>query len=544
LAKPTTAEAGQTQIQSIPTPWIYVGGRSSYDSFEEYQDGVALAGLFLGNNSHLGANWPKRASLYAEGVVFGVIAFDTYQIYNPGATLDGLNGPFGWNGPYVEPGAIHACGTNVPPGINPITVVTPGTLFEPSEPPLDSGTNQYGFLFMANHDMLVTGLGRFINATSTRLDAIMVIQGTNDTIYATCPIYTTNNNQWTYGCLSAGNGASNYVQLVKGNNYMVFCYEGIHPLFTAPVMSNDTVVSSSAVITVRGSVTINGGPNFGGSTIILNTNQMFGPYGFLYDMGLLWSNNVVRNGGANPSTGTVTNLDNFWNGLVAAGLDGGTRDNKGSFTINTFAPDNLIASITPFVYYLGANPWQNNGPFVSGDLTVNGLIGNGGAKFLAPVLTGSMFTNLATSVAWYPYTETVLGSQVDYGTVQAAQGQLLGVNTIFRNGQSTANDIVPGSPQGNGFYADNRTSGTDHKAYFANSGNAFAQTGGTDSTLYNVAMSANPFIVFGYSDGVPHLTTTSRLSYFSVHHNFTATDLSNEFNLVQTLRTALGGGFR
>ena len=107
----------------------------------------------------------------------------------------------------------------------------------------------------------------------------------------------------------------------------------------------------------------------------------------------------------------------------------------------------------------------------------------------------------------------------------------------------TVNVLVPTTGLA-GYYSLNRLTSTDLRAYFANSGNAFAQIGSSavastaipNTNHVNVWACASPA-----DSGISF--TDRRLSYISFHDGFTANESKLEFNRVQALRTALGGGF-
>lgn len=88
-----------------------------------------------------------------------------------------------------------------------------------------------------------------------------------------------------------------------------------------------------------------------------------------------WEMRVVANGGAQPSANTVVAMETLRLGCIAAGLT-----NK-IHSLCVFVPDSLIAATTPLFKHFGSDPWTNNN-FLSGDLTVNGLKGNGTTKSL------------------------------------------------------------------------------------------------------------------------------------------------------------------
>jgi hypothetical protein len=83
-----------------------------------------------------------------------------------------------------------------------------------------------------------------------------------------------------------------------------------------------------------------------------------------------WSTRVVANGGALPSQTSIIAMETLRSSLVTQGLT-----NK-IYSLCIFVPDSVIAASTPLIKNKGADPWTNNG-FVSGDLSIQGLKGDG-----------------------------------------------------------------------------------------------------------------------------------------------------------------------
>lgn len=272
------------------------------------------------------------------------------------------------------------------------------------------------------------------------------------------------------------------------------------------------------------------GTNRGVPIRILSTN--------LVSIGKTWSNNVVSNGGASPSVNSVTNLN-----LFAAGLNSNSLV-PFTFIYNPVATDSLVAATTPLIYVKGNQPWVNHA-FVAGDLTVNGLTGNGSTKYLDTGFIGNGQTQLGS--IWYTYQTNGVGS--DFSCNDAAN--LFQFVTRFNDGKTYVGDgaaaaeiIITTSP-GYGCYFSERTGSTTHKAYMQNSGFPFAQVGATDSTAFTayptvslLAFANNP------NGGAVNEFCGNTDSFFGVTLGLTTAQAQNLFTGVQALRTAFGGGFR
>lgn len=98
-----------------------------------------------------------------------------------------------------------------------------------------------------------------------------------------------------------------------------------------------------------------------------------------------WALRVVANGGAMPSQNTIQAMETLRLGCISAGLT-----NK-IYSLCVFVPDSVIASATPLFLHKGYPMWTNN--FVIGDLSVNGLKGDGTSKAMD---TGCMAKALAS----------------------------------------------------------------------------------------------------------------------------------------------------
>lgn len=258
-----------------------------------------------------------------------------------------------------------------------------------------------------------------------------------------------------------------------------------------------------------------------------------------------WALRVVANGGAAPSGGTVTALKTFMAGLATDAID-----NK-ILSCNCFVPDSLTAAITPLISALvGAfnDPWTNTN-FVGGDLTVNGLTGNGSNKWLntgiKPIVAGTNNIGLAVMMPATGSNGAVMGSWDGAGATSRLTLSCKFSDTFFYSFDGANANLIGGTlSPGIGFYANNRTSSTDHRVWFAKTGSAFAQINATDTTSFTgTAVATNPMSVFAQNgNGANNSFCSDTLSFACFHFNMSSTDLSNLFNRVQTLRVALGGG--
>jgi hypothetical protein len=267
------------------------------------------------------------------------------------------------------------------------------------------------------------------------------------------------------------------------------------------------------------------------------------------DMATDWAARVVANGGAAPSGGTKTALATFWDGLITDGIA------AKMISMNVFAPDSLTAAITPFKKGPGLDPWTNNN-FVSGDLTVNGLVGNASNKYLntgcpATALTG--LDNLSAGLVVYAYTNPSIAATYTAGVHDSApsntalalalnlSGTSYGELWSFTGGANFASVASPGA----GFFSTQRTSSTAMSLYFASSGSAHAAAASASGSQTNsICTGGQAIFAFGLNNvGSLYGPTSARLSFMAITKGLSSTEDANLYSRVQTLRTSLGGGY-
>jgi len=263
-----------------------------------------------------------------------------------------------------------------------------------------------------------------------------------------------------------------------------------------------------------------------------------------------WANRVVANGGAAPSAATLNALNTFCNTLDAQGLTPLMMD------VCPFVPDNLIAAITPLIRSHGLDPWTNSN-FVLADLTVNGLIGNGTTKRLdvgfnpETIFRSTAAVALTGGLTVYNMTAANAAGQ-EIGALTSGNGSALqmhvshsavGGNALCDCFNDTTMRINAANALWTGYLSTNRTALNAYSLYRANSVTPHASIGSVvgNNTLGGPNTDVSCFS--GNNAGVPFAFSAKRLSFAAIHRGLTATQSSNFFNAIQTLRTALGGGF-
>lgn len=250
-----------------------------------------------------------------------------------------------------------------------------------------------------------------------------------------------------------------------------------------------------------------------------------------------WVATVTTNGGACPSITTAAAVDTLYAGLVTDGLD--TK----MISVIMLVPDNLIAATTPLLHTAGNNPWVNHS-FVSGNLTINGLLGvPGNATYLDTGITPSVSMTLNdTGFTVYESVKSTTG--ISFGASGGAGDILL----ICSSGTCFFDEYNATAGQGRlsvastlpGYYSGNRTSSSSCNVYFANSTHAHASLASIATTgggLPNVAVYG-----FAYDNSGVNNFVDSRMSFMAIHKSLNSTQSSNFYNRIQTFRTTLGGG--
>jgi hypothetical protein len=258
-----------------------------------------------------------------------------------------------------------------------------------------------------------------------------------------------------------------------------------------------------------------------------------------------WVTRIIRSGGNIPSNNTLIALTNFLLGMDSVGLT------SKILIVNAFVPDSLVAATVPLLKVSTGDNWTNHN-FVSGDLSVNGLTGDGSTKYLdTGFIPNSYLSQTSVSVIIYC---TLAGSTgcTRMGAAEAA-GALrfswdngsLGdyfccYDTTYQGG------VMNNSTYFLGYVCGTKISSTTRIIYEANSITphyAACTTTGTDTGGHNTIPTNNLYCFTGNEGGTPSGFYPGRLSFAAVGFAISAIDSSNLFMLIQTLRQNLGGGY-
>jgi len=280
---------------------------------------------------------------------------------------------------------------------------------------------------------------------------------------------------------------------------------------------------------------------------------------------------AITNLGGTVSANSITAVGALCDAFVTAGIM--TR----ATCIIPFAPDSLQAALTSPVNAWDINggnnfiaatilPYEGNQGFVTGDLSVNGLTGNGSSKYvqlfpgaISGGLRKIMPNPLDAGKILYSYT-TNRGAYVEEGYIDsgATPNNFSDITVNFNSGNAVqgyiggvAGGAVTNATVGYGFYSVQRVNNTEIDGYFANSTtphflfNQNTTASGVSSWRVNFVN----YAVFTYWDAVGagpvanySSNTLSFLCYFNAH--LTSSESSAAYNAIQSYLTTKGGGFR
>lgn len=578
-------------IQGIPTPTMFqrknaiAQFNSSYDGMTHYTNTQALNGLTNANPATLGASFQGSAYVSQFGGAPGVLAYDN-TVFDPvGSPINGLAGPVGWSGNYVgsanhfpgitfdtmasyqAPAFLDTTGTlnggadngagliwtggyiggNAPPlpgtctpfGQGSIAIASLGTTITDSyyagsaNPGIQGGW--FGMQFLPTRDFLVTGLGVYNlsgqSGSCPNTYAVLMLTGGGNQVHAFAGL-TGATGTFAYGCLSAA------FLCKAGVPYNLVALESSSGGCSTPFPGSNTVTAAT-YIGVQGPYTfsscVSDAPYF-----VAATNTSFIPLDLVTDEGITWSNQVVVNGGAAPSVADTAATSTFARGVIA----------DGNFTnilaLSLFAPDNLTAALTPIpaLNPKSAAVWANSG-FVGGDLTVNGLQGNGTKNIPTTGFTDSTGWLNPTNMGLFVYYYTAANEAAYAGSVITADfltGGLIRGNNVAVAAFHSYDGGISGTDIGNGFYIGERTANNATALYAANSTHTFAAIA-TGAGATNHAFQAVNAPVFTLTPSVA-LTSASLLSAYGFTAGMSGVQASNLYVRVQAVRTSYGGGFR
>jgi hypothetical protein len=220
--------------------------------------------------------------------------------------------------------------------------------------------------------------------------------------------------------------------------------------------------------------------------------------------------------------------------------------------INCFVPDNLTAAITPLIATAGSgssevsNTWTNIG-FVDSDLSVSGLKGDG-TSYLK---TGAKMTDAPTdNVGMTLYNSFPDASNKnDFGVIDAtSQGTQFLLNyqgTTYFDCYNGGASRAQGTPltNGLGYGGGNRISATSSSIFKASSTVPHAVAATSTGASGTPQIHRDLWVFCLNNQGSPFGQTSKCFSFVGFHQGLTVAQSSEFFNLIQTMRVGLGGGY-
>lgn len=278
-----------------------------------------------------------------------------------------------------------------------------------------------------------------------------------------------------------------------------------------------------------------------------------------------WGDRVVANGGAAVSSTTSNAVNCFYLGCVADGI----WDDL--WEVNCFVSDNLIAALTPLKVYstgswTGSNVWINHN-FVAGDLTINGLQGDGSSKYLdmgMKLKSGANTYPIGISIYRFASTNNYIPGY-DIGTsgtsLYGVSAAIYTDTTAYFGAYNIANvnrdyvfatntSTLLGGTNFVGFLSGSRTNTSGIALYGGNSSSGFLTLTNSNSSVtdptYNRNYLDQTTIVFALNDRLGVIGNYSKhtLSFVAIHDGLTPTKTQQLYNRVQSLRWMLGGGYQ
>jgi hypothetical protein len=281
-------------------------------------------------------------------------------------------------------------------------------------------------------------------------------------------------------------------------------------------------------------------------SVLFDPNLGLGVSSGLSALNSEWLVRILAAGGSTPGASTFNANDVWYAALGVAGIQSKVK------VINTYAPDNLIASFTPLLKSTGNNSWTNIGTITGAALTVNGLALNGSTQYLAtgcnPVTIG-----LTSSTNWgfvMVFTDDRSSAQNEWGTGTDATTSYRLYNHYSDNKTYISNvgnvldaGTILGTGDNPGFTGVSRTTTTRVDIYFAKTGTAHSSVYNNTSNVSGNLVGSNALFAHASNEnGTPANFSKKRISGIGWGTGLTTTEDSDFFDAYNALRTSYGGG--
>jgi len=263
-----------------------------------------------------------------------------------------------------------------------------------------------------------------------------------------------------------------------------------------------------------------------------------------------WAGRLYQSFEITASNNTLQALNTFVTSLKTKGVWSKLH------MVNCFVPDHFTASFTPlYVGRTGYSTWLRTG-FVSDDLTVNGMKGNGANTkyFNTGFIPSHVFNSVSSSGITIYYAE---------GTDSASNENTFGCANNFTTQRF---DTIQNQNGVGYFLAWRLTAGSGYITWTGSSVTGYVSANrafGEPLTMYNAAsaiphykvVSGSTIAVTGLiptipmfcfsisSNGSPNFGSGTRMSFASVHEGLTESESLYLYEAVQTMRQSFGGGY-
>lgn len=263
-----------------------------------------------------------------------------------------------------------------------------------------------------------------------------------------------------------------------------------------------------------------------------------------------WLTRIINSGGVTPSTTTQNAIKQFYIDLYNNNIL-----NK-MVNVNCVVPDNLQSAICPFIATAGSgssgisNSWGNVG-FTTGDLSSSGLKGNTTAKrLLTGIIPSQNFTSDSFGITLYnTFSDSSTNADASSYNSSTQAMQLLcdyGGTSYFDCWNETGGTgRISGTTTigGLGYTSGNRTSNSRSDLYQANSSVSHTSIANSTSTsIGTVPTYELPIFAWNHNGSFAQYTA-KRFSFIGIHKGLTSSESQLFFNIIQKLRTNLGGGY-
>ncbi len=278
-------------------------------------------------------------------------------------------------------------------------------------------------------------------------------------------------------------------------------------------------------------------------------NKRFFPrsrFGDIDQKVIAWRTTVLNNGGSAPSMNTMKALDWFYKSLRRTSIFNKIK------SLNCFVPDNLVACRVPLIANYGLPMWTNH-VFTNSDVTVDGIKGNGSSTYLQTGVIPATDLSLGSAGLTLYSMSDVGEDKAECDANLGTPNDQFGFNGVKRTNskayfvcfrQDANGSINPANTDGSGYFSGNRISSTACSIYTAKERRTHTNLGSIAAT--SGALVNYELYVFGSNlTGSPQAGNYSarRLSFLAIHDGLTLEESMVFFQIIQTFRKKIGGGF-